>query len=201
MEAKKKNVVKIILGSIYALVASFFIFVLLLTLIVPNGMIKIFGVGYYRVKSASMDPVIQVNDYVLAERAKEDDLNSGDIILFNAKRQIGDLEMVEKIFVIHYFGYVDEQGHILTYSESNRNLPADDANKYDLWGTEANPYFVTEKDLVGRCAQIIKSGESLGDFINVFYSPYLYLGLGAASIGGLVTYQLVKASKDKKKKI
>ena len=184
---------------IYASFFAVMFFIMMLTLIVPNGMIKVFGVGYYRVDSASMDPVIAVNDYVLAERVKVKDLTEGDIILFNTKRQVGHLEMVEKIFVVHYFGYLDEEGHIYTYLEANKNLASDDETKYDKWGTEARPYYVTSADLVGRHKQTLKSGEVMSYIYNVFYSPYFYLGTGIFIAGGISTYLFLNRKNNGKK--
>lgn len=173
---------------VYAGFFAFFIFFITLSLVVPHGMIKVFGVGYYRVTSASMEPTIMVNDYVLARRVKVSELEEGDIILFNTKRQIGNIEMVEKIFVIHYFGYIDDEGHIFTYQESKKDLASNDPLKYDEWGTPTRPYYVTSSDLIGRHYQTIKSNEVMASGYNVFYSPYFYIGVGALTLGGFGLY-------------
>lgn len=196
--SKNKNIFKKIAQGIYALMIAFVLFVFLLILIVPNGMIKVFGVGYYRVDSASMDPTIKVGDYVLANRVNADELDSGDIILFNTKRQVGDLEMVENIFVIHYYGYTNNEGQILTYSEKNKDLPVDDMTKYDKWGTETRPYYVTSKDLVGRYFQTINDNEGVKFIFSVIYSPYFYLTIGAVAAGGITLHYFLKKSKIKK---
>ena len=198
--SKTKNIFKRIAQGIYALLLAFVLFVFLLILIVPNGMIKVFGVGYYRVDSASMDPTIKVGDYVLANRVNIDELDSGDIILFNTKRQVGDLEMVENIFVIHYYGYTNDEGQIFTYSEKNKDLPVDDLTKYDKWGTESHPYYVTSKDLVGRYFQTINSNEGVKYVFNVIYSPYFYLTIGAVAAGGITLHYVLKKSAVKKEK-
>lgn len=196
--SKTKNIFKRIAQVIYALMIAFFLFVFLLILIVPNGMIKVFGVGYYRVESASMDPTIKVGDYVLANRTNLEEIDSGDIILFNTKRQVGDLEMVENIFVIHYYGYTTDDGHILTYSEKNKDLPSEDMDKYDKWGTEVHPYYVTSKDLVGKYLDTINSNEGVKYVFNVIYSPYFYLSIGAVAATGIALHYFLKKKSHKK---
>ncbi len=181
---------------IYAGFFAVFILIMTLTLIVPHGMIKVFGVGYYRVSSPSMDPTIRVNDYVLARRVNVDDLEEGDIILFNTKRQIGDLEMVEKIFVIHYYGYMSDEGVIYTYSEANKHMATDDESKYDRWGTESNPYYVTASDVVGVHYQTIESSNVMSVVYNIFYSPYFYLGVGVIVIAGLTSFYVISHKKN-----
>jgi signal peptidase I len=198
MEEKKKKVINKIFGAIGGLVLGFLFFVFLITLLVPNGMVKVFGVGIYRVQSSSMDPTIKVNDYVVAKRIKVEDLKSEDIIIFNTKKQMGSLEIVESVVVIHYFDCINEEGYILTYSEKSKDLPSTDENKFDSWGTPDNPYYVTAEDLIGRCSKVIESNESLQSALNIVYSPYLYLGLGLVLIGG--TTGIIFYKKQRKKK-
>lgn len=199
VETKKLSVLDKIARIFYAGFLIVFIFVISLTLIVPHGMIRVFGVGYYRVNSPSMDPTLQVNDYVIAVRVDVNNLEEGDIILFNTKRQIGDLEMVEKIFVIHYFGYMNEEGHIFTYPEANKELAASDPLKYDSWGTKTNPYYVSRGDIVGVHSQTIRGSSVLSSIYQVFYSPYFYLGVGVLTVGGFASYYYLNTRQKKKK--
>ena len=82
--------------------------------------------------------------------------------------------MVEKIFVIHYFGYMMRTYFLPTKKEERAS---NDPLKYDDWGTLL-PYYVTSSDLIGRHYQTIKSNEVMASGYNVFYSPYFYIGVG-----------------------
>lgn len=200
MEVKKKKIINKIFGAVGGLALGFLMFVFLVTLLVPNGMVKIFGFGFYRVQSASMNPTIKVNDYVVARRVKAKDLKSEEIIIFNTKKQMGGLEMVESVVVVHYFDHINEEGHLLTYSEKNKDLASTDENKFDNWGTPENPYYVTEDDLIGRCSKVIESSQSLQSALDIIYSPYLYLGLSLILVGGATGIILYKRIKREKKK-
>ncbi len=194
---KKINRFNKIARIIYAGFFAFFIFIILLTLIVPHGMIKVFGLGYYRVSSPSMQPTINVDDYVLVKRVKVNSLEEGDIIVFETKRQVADLEMVEKIVVIHYFGFIDDEGHIFTYPEANKDMATSDENKYDTWGTDTNPYFVTASDVIGLHQQTISAGDLMAGVYKLVYSPYFYLAIAGLTTLSLTTYYLVSHKKKK----
>ena len=170
---------------IYAGFFLVFIIFMLVTMIIPHGMIKVFGSSYYRVTSPSMAPTLNVGDYVVVTRTNVNDLGMGDIIIFSTKRELGTSEIVERVNVIHYFGYIDEEEHIYTYNEANKNLAFDDLDKYDKWGTETRPYYVTKEDLIGKHKETIKKDSVMVYPYLLFYSPLFYIGIGILLTGGL----------------
>ncbi|HML99918.1 MAG TPA: S26 family signal peptidase [Bacilli bacterium] len=195
--SKKRKIVKRIANTLYVGILSFVIFIFLLTTVVPNGLIKVFGVGYYRVTSPSMEPTIRVNDYVVVKKTKLENLTEGEIIVFETNAQLTGIPVTERVVVIHYFGYVDDNGHILTYSEEKKNYEADNPDKYDTWGTESTPYYVTEKDLVGVYSKLIPSADLIDEMKIVVSSTYFYLaiaGIAGVSVG---IYYLTKHHRKK----
>jgi len=193
----RKKIIKRIANAIYVGILSFIVFIFLLTTVVPNGLIKVFGIGYYRVTSPSMEPSIRVNDYVVVKKTKIENLTEGEIIIFEANAQLTSIPVTERVVVIHYFGYIDDDGHILTYSEEKKNYNADDPAKYDRWGTESTPYYVTEKDLVGVYSQLIPSADFINGVKVVTTSAYFYLGIAGIVGASVGIYYLVKHHRKK----
>jgi len=199
--AKKISPWKIVWRSIYGTIIAFFIFLILLVAVVPHGLIQVFGVGFYRVGSDSMEPEIRVNDYIIAKRPNVNTLMDGDIIIFETNAQLTGAPITQKIVVIHYFGYIDSEGHVLTYREANKDLPSDDNAKYDVWGTESTPYYVTADNIKGVYTGIIRSADFIDGCQNVFTSPWFYgTGIVLLAAGGTVIYFVSKKKKNKKEK-
>jgi len=195
---KKISSWKIVWRCIYGTIIAFFVFIILLVAVVPHGLIQVFGVGFYRVGSDSMEPEIRVNDYIIAKRPKIDTLTDGDIIIFETNAQLTGAPITQKIVVIHYFGYIDDEGHILTYREANKDLPSDDSAKYDVWGTESTPYYVTADNIKGVYTGIIHSADFVDGCQNVFTSPWFYgTGIVLLAAGGIVIYLTYKKKKNK----
>lgn len=183
-QAKKQIKLSRVIDAIFTSLAAFLLLIVIVNVTVPDGLISLFGVGFFRVTSPSMDPVLKVNDYVIARKAKVADLNEGDIIIFHTHAQLTGVPITENIIAIHYFGYVDENDHILTYSEQHATLADDNPDKYDRWGTESTPYYVSEDDLIGKHTQTLHTAAALDTVGQLFQNPWTYVVLGGAVIGG-----------------
>jgi len=140
---------KKIKNIIYYLLFVFFAFILALSIAIPNGILKVFGYGIYRVKTDSMEPFLNVGDYVIIKKYNGQSLEDKDIILFNTKAQLHTEGIIEETRIIHYYGYTDRNGNIYTYSKSKYDLDSDDMQKYDQWGSINDPFYPTSDDVLG----------------------------------------------------
>ncbi len=166
----------------------------------PNGLTPIFGIGIYRIETASMEPVLMVNDYIVAEKVTVAELQADDIIVFKTKAQLTGAPITEEVIVIHYFGYVDIDGHIYTYRHDHYNYLESDPLKYDTWGTETTPFFVTSDDLIGRHIKTIESASLINGLMSFFTTSWPYLSIAVLGGGISVAYFLTKKTKQPQNK-
>ena len=163
---KKAKPFKIIKNIIYYSVVLVLIGIIAISFLIPGGIIEVFGVGWYRVVSPSMHPVIRVNDYIFVKKIDNlSNLEDGDIIVFET--YIPQNGKYQKAIVTHYFYKVDELGHVLTYPQSQKEYDPLDRN-LDKWYTSRNEeYYVSLDNVVGLTTNVIKSKE----FVEFMISP------------------------------
>src|SRR5690606_16861195 len=119
----KKNVVRIVQSTLYYISIIFLLFLLIVSVMIPNGLVKTIGVGWYRVVSNSMEPIIMTGDYILVLRDQNvDAFEDGDIIVFETYFLVPGINMYQKEVVTHHFYRVDEDGFIITYPHSQYDL-------------------------------------------------------------------------------
>lgn len=161
--------IKKVKNIIYYGVIIFLVFIIAISLFIPNGLVKIVGVGWYRVVSASMEPLIMTGDYIIVTKKDNvDGLKDGDIIVFETYFYNPAKGGYSKDIVTHHFYKMDESGHIITYPHSQYGLP-EDTRFYDPWRKGPNvPYYVTESDLIG----VHQATIPLAGPINFITSPY-----------------------------
>ncbi len=184
-----KKFIKNIKNIIYYGVVIFLVFIISISLFIPNGLVRIVGFGWYRVVSASMEPLIMTGDYIIVTR-KDDasGLKDGDIIVFETYFYNPAKGGYGKDIVTHHFYKIDENGYIITYPHSQYGLPEDE-RYYDPWRKGPNePYYVTEDDLIG----VHKLTLPLAGTINFLTSPYgiLVIVINVGLIIGL--YMILK---------
>lgn len=167
---KNKNIFKIIKNILYYTVVGILLMIISISFLIPGGIIEVFGVGWYRVVSSSMEPIIRIDDYIVVKKIDNtDNLEDGDIIVFetffynNGKYQ--------KAIVTHHYYQTDELGHIITYPHSQFNL-SEEERRYDSWRkSSSEEYFVTSNDLVGLKTKTLKTKELINFFSFLFQTP------------------------------
>ena len=179
-----KTVARKVMNLFFSVFTMLLFCLIIINLIFPNGLLDVVGFGLYRVKTDSMEPTLMVNDFIVAQKVKVDDLQSDDIIIFETKVQLGPAPITQTIVVIHYFGYKDDAGYIYTYNQANFYIEASDPLKYDVWGTESTPYYVTSSDLIGRHRRTIHTASLIGDTVQFFKTPWPYVAL--SGIGAVI---------------
>lgn len=135
-----------------------------------HAWVRLTGYGVYRVSSDSMEPVLNVSDFILVKQSKLSDLESGDIIVFETRYQQTSVPITERVVVIHYFAYEENQ-QIYTYSEMNKT---DAGFILDEWGTTSSPYVVTETDLIGSYIRTFQMGPWLMGILSIGLSLIVY---------------------------
>src|SRR5690606_1373582 len=114
---------------LYYTVIGLLLFIIAVSLFIPSGLIKVMGFGWYRVVSNSMEPLIMIDDYIIAIRKDEpSELEEGDIIVFET--YFFHNGAYSKDVVTHHFGGFTEEGYILTYPHSQVD---EDDKVYDTW--------------------------------------------------------------------
>lgn len=191
----KKNVVKIVRSTLYYISIIFLLFLVVVSVMIPNGLVKTIGVGWYRVVSNSMEPIIMTGDYILVLRDQNvDAFEDGDIIVFETYFLVPGINMYQKEVVTHHFYRVDEDGFIITYPHSQYGLSPSE-RQYDSWRKgPGTPYDVTVDDVLGRHLTTIPSSGIFGFIL----SPYglLVIVVNVGLIYGLIYF----FKKDGKKK-
>src|SRR5690554_4221522 len=107
---KDKKYFKIIKNVLYYGIVGILLLIISISFLIPGGIIEVFGVGWYRVVSSSMEPIIRIDDYIVVKKIDNtDNLEDGDIIVFetffynNGKYQ--------KAIVTHHYYETNELGH------------------------------------------------------------------------------------------
>lgn len=192
----KGQIIKIIKNIIYYATTIGLLLVIGISLLIPNGLVKTFGVGWYRVVSESMEPLIMTGDYIIViNDTNVETLNDGDIIIFETHfYNRGVRAYVRDVVTHHYYG-LDDEGYVLTYPHSQYDLEPE-ARRLDEWRTSSTEiYRLKQSDIIGRHTTTIRA--SL--FTAFLVSPY---GIGVVVINIiLITLFVVLYKNDKKKKL
>src|SRR5690554_316211 len=191
----KKSIFKVISNILYYVVILFLLVVIAVSLFIPNGLVKVFGVGWYRVVSGSMEPLIMKGDFIIVSNdTNPDTYETGDIIIFETHFYNVEVGTYIRDVVTHHFYDVTEEGYIRTYRhEFHENGPQ--LSQLDDWKQNGTtPYYVTQDDLVGKHVSTIK----MSTFTAFITSPY---GIAVIVINvGLLIGLIVLLQHDKKKK-
>jgi len=177
---RKRKTILIFFQSFYYSSIAFVVLLLITNFVLPTAVMNVFGYNFYRMSSSSMSPTIDTNDFIIVKKASINDIQPNDIIMFSTNAQLHSVPITERVIVVHYFGYIDENHNIYTYKEENKALDDLNPDKYDVWGTETTPYFVQESDLLGKYISTI----NLQNVFRTFLTPYPY-GLIAILMSGL----------------
>lgn len=127
------------------------------TVFMPEMTIKIFGFQPMIVVTESMEPVINVNDVVIATKFNSEEAQVGDIITFKADIDYNGTEEV----VTHYIYSIDTSGEE-TIFRTNRHFEDADNVTPDTW-------LIQESNVIGSYSFHI---QYLGLFIEFIKSVY-----------------------------
>jgi signal peptidase I len=192
----KGRIIKLIKNIVYYATTLGLLLVIGISLFVPNGLVKTFGVGWYRVVSESMEPLIMTGDYIIVVNDTNiETLSDGDIIIFEThfyNRQVR--AYVRDVVTHHYYG-LDDEGYVLTYPHSQYDLEPE-ARRLDEWRTSSTEiYRLKQSDIIGRHTTTIRAS-----LITAFLvSPY---GIGVVVINViLITLFVVLYKNDKKQRL
>ncbi|NWH14310.1 hypothetical protein HXX03_02335 [Acholeplasma laidlawii] len=194
----KSKYIRLIKNILYYGITFFLLIVIAVSLFIPNGLVKVFGIGWYRVVSESMEPLIMTGDYIVV--VKDTDVESfedGDIIIFETYFYNSRVGMYIRDVVTHHFYDIDDEGYILTYPHSQYNL-APELRRLDEWRRSSTEiYRLKPEDIIGRHQSTIKMS-MVSAFIT---SPYgvavIIINIGLV-IGLIVLYQYDKHKKQEK---
>lgn len=192
----KKRSIHIIKNILYYGITLFLLLVISISLFIPNGLVKVFGVGWYRVVSESMEPLIMTGDYIIVVKdTNVETFEDGDIIIFETHFYNRNVGTYVRNVVTHHFYGLDEAGYVLTYphSQADKNPSM---RTLDEWRSSSTTvYKLKQSDIIGRHSQTIK----MSYFTAFITSPY---GIAVIIINiGLVIGLIVLYQYDKQKRI
>jgi len=123
--SNKKSIFKVISNILYYVVILFLLVVIAVSLFIPNGLVKVFGVGWYRVVSGSMEPLIMKGDFIIVtNNTNPNTYETGDIIIFETHFYNVEVGTYIRDVVTHHFYDVTEEAYIRTYRhEFHENGP------------------------------------------------------------------------------
>lgn len=106
-QAKKKETSKFIGTILFFVVTGLLLFYIMIEALLPTMTIKIFQFKPFVVITESMEPVLNVNDMVIAMNPNLDNLEVGDIITFEADIDYNGT----KEYVTHYIHSISTDGN------------------------------------------------------------------------------------------
>lgn len=115
MENKFKYIC-LIKNILYYGIIFFLLIVIVVFLFILNGLVKVFGIGWYCVVLEFMELLIMMGDYIVV--VKDIDVESfedGDIIIFEIYFYNSRVGMYIRDVVIYYFYDIDDEGYIFIY--------------------------------------------------------------------------------------
>lgn len=178
---------RIIKDVLFYGIIGFLTLIIVISVSIPNGLIKTFGVGWYKVVSGSMEDLIMINDFIIATKVDPRTLEEGDIIIFETwVKPQGSISYVYTV-VTHHFHEIDEEGHVITYPHAVYDMPSNNESKYDKWYTkDGSRHYVTADDIVGKHAMTIQSSGFI-NFMSFIFSSPIGWGLLIVNLGLLGT--------------
>ncbi len=113
--------------SVLLFILAFYIIITLTTATKQNEQPKLFGYHVGIVASSSMEPTLEVNEFIFVKEKKFENLKVGDIILF---KYIGEDERIKGQNIIHRIYAIDEEtGEITTKGDNEKTNPTPDIDK------------------------------------------------------------------------
>ncbi|VEU83205.1 S26 family signal peptidase [Acholeplasma hippikon] len=143
-----KKTFNLIKDILYYVLILFLSFVIIFSVARPGELINVIQVGWYKVVSRSMEPLIMVDDFIIARKLDDTvNLKDSDIIIFETYFYHNG--SYSKDIVTHHFSHVTEEGYIITYPHKEFGKDPSEII-YDSWSKGGNePYYVTQDDLIG----------------------------------------------------
>jgi|GEM_PF-602612 len=196
----KKRSIQIIKNVAYYSITLFLLFVIAVSLFIPNGLVKVFGVGWYRVVSESMEPLIMTGDYIVVTNDVDvENFKDGDIIIFQThfyNRQVGTY--VRDVVTHHFYG-LDEAGYVLTYPHSQYQLDPEN-RRLDEWKvSDDEVYRLKQSDIIGRHVSTIKMSYVTA-FLTSPYGVAVIVINSVLIVGLIIIFQYDKYKKQEKTK-
>ena len=109
---KHSNISNIVIAAITILTLSFVIYVMVCS---ANGKaVNVFGKSVLRVVTGSMEPSLQVGDYIIVEKTDISALKEGDIISFYSQQSD-----IEGMLVTHRIVSINDDGSFVTKGDAN----------------------------------------------------------------------------------
>lgn len=178
---------RIIKDVLFYGIIGFLTFIIVISIAIPNGLIKTLGVGWYKVISPSMEDLIMVNDFIVATKVDPSTLEEGDIIIFETWVKPQGSITFQYTVVTHHFHEIDEEGHVITYPHTVIDMPANNEAKYDRWYTKnGDRHYVLAEDIVGKHVMTIPASGFI-NFMTFLFSSPIGWGLLIVNVGLIVT--------------
>ena len=125
-------------------ILCFLVFYVTIAIFLPTKSINIFGFRTFIIVSSSMEPDIGVHDLIVITTPKEENLEVGDVITFDAYI----IELQDYSYVTHYIAAIEEVDGETIYKTQGAGKEPDD---YDEWtdhnGDDVN---ITFDDIEGE---------------------------------------------------
>lgn len=175
-----KHIKNVALYIIYSLLIVYIV----IALFFPSKTTDIFGVRMLVVVSTSMEPEIDIYDMIIIRKVKQDELEEGDIITFEAYIP----EINETSYVTHYLKEIRTNTLGQTIYETQGLKPVSDT--YDEWtDSNGNPVDITYNDIEGLYLFKIPY---IGRFVYWLRDPIFIVLL---IVNGMIFYFLFKQIK------
>ncbi|QWC00172.1 signal peptidase I [Mycoplasmatota bacterium] len=161
------------------------VYYLALQFLMPDKTIDYIGFKTFVVLTPSMEPKINVNDMIVVKKAKQEDIEVGDIITFEVYIQ----NLGQEAYVTHYVGDIDDTGDDAIYYTHGENAPE---GVYDKWVDQDNQDInITYDDIAGEYLFKIPN---LGFVSRLLQDPYM---LAFIVFDVVIIYALVKVIRKK----
>ena len=157
---KKVNLRKIIkIVTSVILVLALVLCVVVVSQVLSQGYVSVFGYSVFRVVTPSMEPTLPVNTLLLAQEVPISDIQVNDIIVFRSKasNMLGAV-ITHRVIGIH----PDAAGNIHLETKGDNNNSPDGS-------------FVEEKNLIGRVMNHTSENNIFSDIMGALTSPIGFL--------------------------
>lgn len=194
MKVKKTKLIKAII--FYALTIFLGGYIIFGFFASAKQTVNVFYFKGFRVGTSSMEPVLNVNDVVIARKVKQDNLKIGDIITFET--YVYEFGKIEKVIVTHYIGDIQELEGKTIYKTQGYQFK--DTDSYDeVWvNKDKEPVEIEFENIIGKYAFKIPAVGALIVFIQTIFKDPILLGLVVLNITIIVV--IIKMIGKKKNK-